>query len=269
MKKLFIAALALAALASCSDDEQSNKKLEFEVITFENLSDLTGESVVPSNATVEGFVTNEYENLFWAKEYAEDEPFSNADGTSGTYRLFNDLLFSTTDQNVWFGSYYSNGANWGGIYDSWAGFVVSKNIDTTPTEVDYANQFSAWTAAAKSGDTFLACYYDSYSGGYATPTIELREPRIIDHLYVTNSTVVFPYVSTTENAYLRLTATGYLNGAEVATCSLMLAEGANKVDDWTKFTLFTTEVDKVQFTVESNDMYYPGYFCIDNLTLVK
>lgn len=269
MKKLFITVVALAALASCSESEQTNQKLEFEVITFENLCDASGSAVTAGSATVEGFVTNNYDGVFWGKDYAEDESFSNADGTSGTYRLFNDLLFSTADQNVWFGSYYSNGANWGGIYDSWAGFVVSQNIDTTPTAVDYTNQFSAWTAAAKSGDTFLACYYDSYSGGYAEPTIELREPRTIDHLYVTNSTVAFPYSSTIEGAYLKLIATGYLNGAEVATSDIMLAEGETKIEDWTKFTLFTTEVDKVKFTIESNDSYYPTYFCIDNLTLVK
>lgn len=269
MKKLFIAVVALVALAACSDDEQPIQKLEFEVVTFETLCDAHGNAVTPGSATVEGFVTNNYEGLFWGKDYAKNEPFSNADGSQGTYLLFNDLLFSTTDQNVWFGSYYSNGANWGGIYDSWAGFVVSQNIDTTPTEVDYANQFSAWTAAAKSGDTFLACYYDSYSGGYAEPTIELREPRTIDHLYVTNSTVTFPYSSTVEGAYLKLIATGYLNGTEVATSSITLAEGETKIEDWTKFTLFTTEVDKVKFSIESNDPYYPSYFCIDNLTLVK
>ncbi len=261
--------MALAALTACSDNEQPTKDLEFEVISFETLCDISANAVTPGSATVEGFVTNNYEGVFWGKDYAEEETFSNPDGSQGTYFLFNDLLFSTADQNVWFGSYYSNGANWGSIYDVWGGFVVSQNFDPTPTEVDYANQFSAWTAAAKSGDTFLACYYDSYTGGYAEPTIELREPRIIDHLYVTNSTVTFPYSSAVDGAYLRLIATGYLNGAEVASSNIMLAEGDTKIEDWTKFTLFTTEVDKVKFSVESNDPYYPGYFCIDDITLVK
>lgn len=273
MKKLSILALSLLAFAACSDNDGNggNKEPEIEYITFEDgsLLDIDGQAAVPGHAEVAGSVSGSYENIFWAKPYAEEvteyDEYSEEDVT---YSKFDDLLFSTTDRNAWFGSYYTDGRNWGMVFDTWNGFVVSKNYNNTAETMDYADQFSVWAASgARGSDSFLAAYCSTFGGKYSVPTIEFTAPCKVDHLYVANSTVTYCYASA--DTEYKVVITGYLAGAEVCKAEVTLLSAEGKADDWTKAELSGAEVDKLVFTTECADAMCPTYFCVDEIAIVK
>jgi len=283
MNRFLIFAFALTLFAACSDDDKEPAwKPVYEYITFEDgtLNAVPdGAAVVPGEAVIRGsYVYGTYENVFWAQSYAEEKPYTNPyDGSTGTYKAFDGLLFSALDGTVRFGSVYSDGMNWGAVSDSWYGFAVSKNFTTTDL-FDYDYQFSARTAGgARGSESFLACYYGAYDT-YGTPTIEFSAPRRVHSLYIANSPMVYNYVTANpdiEFATFTVSVTGELGGAEVFTESIDLIDAAgNKVSTWVELGLGDEKVDKLLFSFDSNDVneygtLIPGYFCIDEIALVE
>ncbi|MDE6858574.1 MAG: DUF4465 domain-containing protein [Alistipes sp.] len=285
MKKISILLSALLAFAACSDDNNGGQKsVELEYVTFEDgtLTDLHGATVVPGDISIRGYIAGDYSGVFWGAEYAEEVPFTGYDGSTGVYSLFDGLLFSTADGTVKFGSYYTDGRNWGMISDVWNGFVVSKNFDDSAVEFDYSTQFSAWAAAgARGSETFLVGFHSEY-GTYGAPTVEFAEPRVVDHLYMANSTLVHTY--STQNPDISVaTLSVVIRGqrrdgdgyADVYTREVPLIDAAgDKVSAWVKVALAAEPVERLVFSVDSNDsneygLLIPGYFCIDEIALVK
>lgn len=274
MKRLFIASLSLLAFAACSDDNNGDnpvKEPRLEYITFEDgtLFGPDGQTVVPGHAEVAGSVKGSYENIFWAKPYAEEvTEYDEWSEEDVTYSKYDDLLFSTVDRNAWFGSYYTDGRNWGYVFDTWNGFTVSKNFNNTAETMSYDDQFSAWAASgARGSGSFLAAFCSTFGGTYSVPTIEFFAPCTVDHLYVANSTVTYCYAS--DDTEYTLVITGYRAGEEVGRVEVALLSAGGRVDDWTKVGLFGQEVDRLVFTTESEDYMCPNYFCIDEIAVVK
>lgn len=285
MKKIAIFMSALLAFAACSDDDNGGgKSIELEYVTFEDgtLKDMNGAAVATGDISIRGYVAGDYKDVFWGAEYAEEVPFTGYDGSTGVYSLFDGLLFSTADGNVSFGSYYTDGRNWGMISDVWNGFAVSKNFDDSASEFDYSTQFSVWAATgARGSGAFLVGFHSEY-GTYGTPTVEFAEPRVADHLYVANSTLVHTYrtqnpdiESATFDVVIRGQRRDGEGYADVYTRRVALIDAAGaKVSDWVKVSLGSRPVDRLVFSVESNDsneygLLIPGYFCIDEIALVK
>lgn len=161
--------------------------------TAEQMTDFLGEKIAVGDVTVVGGWTGGvYSNVYWA------DPTTYADylvDQSGA-KVFDEVLFSTADGNIWFGSHYSDNMNWGSRSDSWGGFVVAGNYTRTATAVDFKNQFTVWGAKGANGtNNCLVGYYDAFSGGYAHPTIELASPLKAHYLYMANSAVTYCYLS--------------------------------------------------------------------------
>lgn len=272
MKKLFLFALAAATLAACEKGEGGPGEGDGQddntvVIGFEQLVDFRGKTIAPGDIEVEGgYVSQAHHDVFWGKEYAEFDDFWEENSYTG-------LLFGSADGLAMFGSYYSDSQSWGYVYDQWAGFAVSKNCNDTVTAVDYANQFSAYAKkGAKGTDTFAVAYSSAWQKEYmeveyAVPTIVFREPVTVRSLWITASSVAWPYETTSDQAQT-VTITAMRNGDKVAekVVALVDAQG-NKLSDWTEVTLFTEPADRLEIEFTGDDELYPSYFCIDEITV--
>lgn len=174
-----------------ASEEGKDQVVSFE--TSEQMTDFLGEKIVVGDVTVAGgWAAGTYPRVFWADPVLYADYLTDRSGA----KVFNEVLFSTADANIWFGSHYSDNANWGERSDSWGGFVVAGNYARTATTVDFKNQFTVWaTNGANGTDNCLIGYYDSFSGGYAQPTIELVAPLKARSLFLANSAVTYCYLS--------------------------------------------------------------------------
>lgn len=82
----------------------------YDIISFEEeegMTDIGGQKVTLGDIeVVGGFAEGVYSNVFWAKPYAE---YGDPEGIMG---LTIDLPLFTSDNNVWFGSYYCDCTGW-------------------------------------------------------------------------------------------------------------------------------------------------------------
>lgn len=286
MKKFLLLALAAVAFTACSKDNDSESpfvvcpQAHIEVVSFEpseQMVDFLGNPLaVGAISVVGGSATGTYQNVCWAGSdiFADYCTVSDAGVTS-----FNDLLFSTKDQNIWFGSYYSDNMYDQVRYDSWGGFALTANYGKTATAPDYRNQFTVWAdKGALGSETCLVGYCDFWSGNYATPTIELIEPKTICHLYMANTSVTYltePSVVSENAYYYKVVVIGKLAGEETGRVDCYLINGKNKVADWMFVDLSALgEVDTILFEADSNDVnengiVAPCYFAIDEIGFAK
>ena len=278
MKKLLFLSAAVLSLTACLNDNDGDNgpiidPVEPYVISFESLKDFNGKEVAPGKAEVAGFVgTIEYDGVLWGQGYAENAKINDAD-----YKMYHGLLFFDVSEVAGFGSYYDDGMQWGtGMpIDTWNGFVVSQICDKSAEATDYNNQFSAWAASGANGTASFAVgyypdtrYIDVTATPYMIPTIEFKMPCGVESFWVANSTVAYPYVSSVKDARLTLIVTAYLEGEEVGSQEIEMAGAAGKLSDWTLVECdFDSRADKLVFSMQSNDEYYPTYFCIDEISI--
>lgn len=289
MKKLILLLSAFATLAfvSCSkDDDQGPEgpvvcpKDHIEVVSFEaaeQMTDFVGEPATPGDITVIGgsaAATHKY--VLWAGSSAYVD-YMQTTITGATY--YDGPLFSTTDENIWFGSYYSDNLYDGVKYESWGGFVLTRNFGKTATTVDYQNQFTAWADKGAKGSATCMIGYDSFGGDYSVPTIDfVKSPRKACHLYMANTAITHPYeptnVVTPATYYYKVVIIGKLKKVETGRVECMLIKNGVKVEDWVFVDLSSLgTVDQIQFKAESNDageyMNAPTYFALDELGFAK
>lgn len=275
MKKfLFASAFALVAglaLVGCSDDKDDVPVPDkYDVITFKDaLTDPDGGTVQLSECVLEGSISGgTFQNLYWTKSFSGYEDYLQ----NGA---FNGRLFGAADGLVWFGSYYST-SSYG---DYWGGFVLSGTFGTTATVSDYANQFTAWTDGGVDGSARCAIgYIDTYTEGYAIPTVELTSPRTAVSCSLAPSAMVALYTPTEvskEELWFKIIVTGYLDGAETGKAESLLVENGVTKAGWTGLDLSRLgKVDKLVFTFDSNDVgkygvNTPGYFALGALTFAE
>lgn len=223
---------------------------------------------------VGGFAEGVYSNVFWAKPYAE---YGDPEGIMG---LTIDLPLFTSDGNVWFGSYYCDCTGWGSQMDTWGGFVLSRNCNTSATSFDYADQFSVYAQSGANGSkTFAAAYCNGMMGGdYSAPTIVFTTtPRKVAYLYMAPSTMLYTYYKYDSSAVANRTysyrITGWLKDESVGTVDVELVRNSSVAEGWVKVDLTSLgEVDKLTFAPEGvnpNKDFDPVYFCLDEIALVK
>lgn len=123
MKKLLLFAFAAFALAACSDDDNTVEP-RYDVISFETsegMLAIDGKAVQLGDITVSGgSAAGNHHNVFWAKGGSYDDL-----AVGGVY---NGYLCSTSDEKIWFGTYFSADIGYG---DYWGGFVLSANYGRT------------------------------------------------------------------------------------------------------------------------------------------
>lgn len=251
---------------------------EYDVISFEaseGMLDINDKPVVLGDVeVVGGDAAGTHKNVFWAKPYVAD--YGQVDQYGSTYV---DLpLFSTSDMNIWFGSYYSDGGSY--KWDTWAGFVLSKNSNTTATSHNFINQFSVDAeSGACSTETFAVAYYSSMSGyDSTTPTIEFTaSPRKVAYLYMAPSTIFDTYYkydpSAVKDRTFSYRITGSLKGSSTGTVDVTLVKNGEVKAGWVKVDLSSLgTVDKLTFTpygIDPSTDFDPAYFCLDHIELVK
>ena len=267
----------LAACETVTDDDPfatcPDGKGEHVVISFESLTDCNGQAVVPGHATATGFIDNEYDGVFWGKPYAKESKINVFGDQMADYMMYHGLLFS--ESIAGFGSYYDDGMQWGSPYDTWDGFVVSQICDKSASAVDYANQFSAWATGGANGTRTFAVgycpdtnYIDTAATPYMIPTVEFSRECHVKSLWVANSTVAYPYVSTAENPSLTLCISAWHGTEQVGEKRVEMAGESGKTDDWTKVECgFEGLVDRLTFSMQSDDELYPTYFCLDEIEI--
>lgn len=271
MKKFILFSLSILLFAACSKDDDTPKAptIDPNIISFEsdeNMVDVNGAKITLGEINVVGGATAAtHSNIFWAKDYA----------TAGTsYTSYDGLLFSNADATVFFGSYFNNYSNTS-PWDTWNGFVLSKNYDNTSTAMDITTQqFSAWATGGANGTKTFAAAYDggAYGGTYGTPTIELTEPRTVKSLYIANSTAVYLYKTTMPKAKsYSIMIEGSLGGeigSRSTVVTLIDPSEDFKLADWKKVDLSAWgNVDKITFKATTSDSMTPSYFCIDEIEL--
>ena len=85
----------------------------------------------------------------------------------------------------------------------------------------------------------------------------MTEPRIVDHLYIANSTWIYNYFTGNDSDSFQVRITGSL-------------AGKSKLSGWRKVDLSSFgAIDKLVFKVICNYLADPTYFCIDEIALVK
>lgn len=270
---LFASALVLmasVAIVGCSDDDGNDPISEYDVISFEpseHMVDINGDEITLKSVTMNLFVGNDqysdftFSSVYCGKEYATTE---NYDGP----------LFMTANGLVNFLSYYASD------FDYWNGIVVAAMPDMQPATASSKQQFSVWAEnGANNTPTYAVCYdSNTPSEGYPQgmsksgyPTFTFTQPRIIDHLYIANSTYVYNYFQGEESDLFQVKITGWKGDSEVGSTTETLVSGTSKLSGWRKVNLASFgAVDKLVFKVTGIDITQdPSYFCIDEISLVK
>ena len=103
------------------------------------------------------------------------------------------------------------------------------------------------------------------------PTFTLAQPRVVDHLYIANSTYVYNWFQGEEGDLFQVKITGWNGDTEVGSTTETLISGSTKLSGWRKVNLASLgAVDKLVFKVAGIDITQdPSYFCIDEIALVK
>lgn len=175
-----------------------------------------------------------------------------------------------------------------GDWNSWGGFAISNETDTTTS--GFSNQYSTYAGAAQSGSNFAVGYMDSFNG--YDPTMVLNNARVVDGLYLTNTTYtaldmvngsgfskVFGGATGDDEDWLILTMEGFdAADASTGTVDFYLADyrfadnGMDYiVDTWNYIDLTGLGIVKsVVFTLSSSDtggdgINTPAYFAVDTV----
>lgn len=268
LSRFFLATLCVASVAACSDDDEGEPAPEYDVISFEpseHMVDINGEEIVLKSVTMSlyegtGSADFTFSSIYCGKEYATTE---NYDGP----------LFMTADGSVKFLSYYAFG------FDYWNGIAVAAMPDMQSAASATKQQFSVWAEGGANNTSTYAVCYDSntpseespeYMSKSGYPTFTLAQPRVIDHLYIANSTYVYNWFQGEEGDLFQVKITGWNGDTEVGSTTETLISGSTKLSGWRKVNLASFgAVDKLVFKVVDSDLSDPFYFCIDEIALVK
>jgi hypothetical protein len=169
----------------------------------------------------------------------------------------------------------------------WSGFTYSNEIDTTTA--GFGNDQSAITGdgVGIGQDNYAVGYLDAFSG--VPVTVSFDGPKTVQGSYFTNTTYSYLAVANGDDGndpafvkgpfgegdFFKLTVSGLdSGGSSISSLDILLADEAAVIDEWEWVGLSGLgEVYGLSFTMTSSDtgdfgMNTPGYFAIDNLTVV-
>lgn len=262
-------------MTACSDDDRQkgpNPGPDYDVISFETTEGIVnpeGGAVALGECVLEGSTSGgTFQNLYWTKSFSGYEDYLQ-NGVLNTW------LFGTSDQTVRFGSYWS----YSSYGDYWGGFVLSGNFSTSLDTYNFANQFTVWADKGANASSICAVgYVDTYSGGYAVPTMVLSSSRTVGYCHLAPSAMLATYMPTDvskDEFWYKVIVTGYLGQTEVGTVDCLLTDRGVTQSGWTKVDLSRLgQVDRLTFTIDSNDtgqwgVNAPAYFGLDEIGFPK
>ncbi len=201
-----------------------------------------------------------------------------------------------TSQGLLFSTSYTD---WGGGYTSWENWACSATTNTITG--DFSNQYSAITGKGQNNSLQYALGYPSFATGVSD--ISFPQPAAVQGAYFTNTTYVYYTLlngnrfakkfggeSGNDQDWFKLTITGKDSaGAALGPINFYLADYRdpdNRPDDprkddfilnqweWVDLTSLGGEVKTLEFGLSSSDvgpfgMNTPGYFAMDNLTVIS
>ena len=271
LNRCFFAVAGVLALTACTDDERPtgpDSGSLYDVVSFETSEGIVnpgGGAVALGEYVLEGaYSGGTFRNLYWTKSFSGYEDYLQ----NG---VFNTWLFGTSDQSVRFGSYWS----YSSMGDYWGGFVLSGTFNAGLDSFDYANQFTVWADKGANASSICAVgYVDTYSGGYAVPTMELSSAREVGYCHLAPSAMLATYTPmavSMDQFWFKVIVTGYLGQTEVGTVDCLLTDHGVTASGWTKVDLSRLgKVDRLTFTIDSNDagewgVNAPAYFGLDEI----
>ena len=151
-------------------------------------------------------------------------------------------------------------------YDTYAGDVM---------EI-YNNQLTVYGDGGHNNSTNFALHYgftDTYGMGseVAPPalTFEDGKARVIDHLYINMTTIMYDFLDYYEDSYAKIIATGYdKNDEEIGSLEFDLYNKSNIVNKWTIWELSGLgKVLTVEFTLDTSDPFMPASFAYDDVAV--
>lgn len=274
MKKIFtliFMALMAVAVSSCTPgngDEKSTLDYELRVLTFED-ADYKGSASNASSYWSDFIPTNgQYGSgnagYDWYDEGNTELAYYRVSGMYGYYA-------GQAGLSNYVGSDYVNEGNY--MYDLQAYNVTGGHSGNN------FNVHFGYTDDSGMSMSSENVYFEFYDG----------EARVIDHMWVTNTTYVYSVLLQGDSAFggnyqlsdsstFKIVAYGYesYDDAEPTECEFyLLKEGKQFVTEWTRWDLSSLgKVVKVEFNlVGSQDMYgmyglcVPGYFAYDDVVV--
>ena len=154
-----------------------------------------------------------------------------------------------------------------GSYAYWNGAMAISNYVSTEYTTDYTEQLTVYGTGGKSGETFAMT---TFGWGEDLPSLVFEDEtaRVIDHLYVNNSTYVLGGLLTSTTEYIKITAIGLYGGEEVETTDFYLYKDGKTIKDWTKWDLSVLgKVEEVKFQYSCDDGNVPQYFAFDDVAV--
>lgn len=277
---MMTAAAAFLA-AGCDDDDSTSYTLR--VLTFED-SDYKGTAAVQSSGTAS-----------WSS-LVDDAQY-------GGRQLYGESGSGSTDANFYYwrdqhNTELSSGLayNWGSWCYWGGGHAVSDYVAGSLTGITYQDQLAVLKKGAQTGRTGGGhngsdrfCVHNGFADGSAYSATELPgwkfadgSAHVIDHMWVNNTAYNLSCYYTgndftppiTDGEWVKLIATGSLNGQETGSCSIYLCNGPKKiVTDWTRWDLSGLgTVDEVRFnvtgsSVQNGTFSQPAYFAYDDVAV--
>lgn len=173
------------------------------------------------------------------------------------------------------------------FYPFWSGGqAVSNYVEQDLSKANYTTQLAVPTEGGHDGSKNFCVHfgYSGYTGPTGLPGIYFMDgvERVIDHMYVTNTSYVLNSLKNGDgfsqplpaDGWFKIIATGYNTDEEVTgTAEFYLAKDGKIVDDWTLFDLSVLgKVLMVRFDVDGSDkgqwgLNTPGYFAYDDVAV--
>ena len=181
------------------------------------------------------------------------------------------------------------------LFPGYGGHAISCYTGNDLSQGDYMHDLQAYNVSGGVGDSKNFCvhfgYMDDSGMGMMNELVGFEfadgVARVIDHMYVTNTTYVFNLLSNgdgwqvpngaSESSWYKIVAYGYdENGAPTGEAEFLLwREGRQGVKEWTKWELSSLgKVASVKFNLTaSSDLYtqyglgVAGYFAYDDVAV--
>jgi len=281
-KAFYFIPLALFATACSEDDEPQVPEpegpgYELEILTFED-ADTEFDSY--SFAQRSDIIISKWSDLIDDTQY-------------GGKLLYNDFAYTgyawhDDDNTELSGGVLDGGPFWNG------GMAISNYFANATEDLDFNTQLAVPTGSAgRAGHNGSRnfCVHNGYADGESyknhLPALSFADgvARVIDHMYVTNTSYTYAALrygnayaaAAGADSWFKIIAIGYsTTGAETGRTEFMLCDGSSKIiNDWTKFDLTPLgEVVKVEFNIDGSDdlrgewgLNTPAYFAFDDVAV--
>ena len=242
------------------------KTYELRVLTFED-GDYRGNE---SNAA-----------SYWSDFIPTDREYGDGNGRYAWYDEGNTFLSFTPSETA--------------LYPGYGGHALSNYVGSDLSQGDYVHDLQAYNVEGGANGSENFCvhfgYVDESEYGMQNEMVYFEfgdgEARVIDHMYVTNTTYVYNLLENGdgwqvptgagEESWYKIVAYGYdLNGEKCGEAEFTLwNEGRQGVQEWTKWDLSSLgKVVQVKFNlIGSDDLYgdyglgVAGYFAYDDVAV--